>query len=189
MSFNNPLPRVVFVGFNMEIQKCTQEDIDEVARFYDRVILWLKENINYPRWRYKEYPNREYVEDMTEEGSLYLCIDDDRLLGAFTLNEDPLGKYENAKWITNAKRGEYLVIHALAVAPEAQGKGVASRAIEYSTRYAKAGGYRSVRADIVPDNLPAELLFVKNGFVFSGKADLDRGLPDIPEFSLYEKMV
>ncbi len=35
-------------------------------------------------------------------------------------------------------------------------------------------------------NYPARQLYEKKGFTFAGDADLDRGIEEIPIFSLYE---
>ena len=41
----------------MEIRLCEEKDIEEVGKFYDKVVLYLCETINYPKWRYKSYPS------------------------------------------------------------------------------------------------------------------------------------
>ena len=51
---------------------------------------------------------------------------------------------------------------------------------------AREDGYKALRLDVVPDNIPARRLFEKNGFVYAGDADLGRGYDEIPVFSLYE---
>jgi hypothetical protein len=40
--------------------------------------------------------------------------------------------------------------------------------------------------DIVPDNLPARKLYEKEGFTYAGDVDLERGIEEIPLFSLFE---
>ncbi len=170
----------------MEIRVCTEGDIVTVGAFYDGVVKHLCENVNYPKWTYKEYPSEGSVRRMTEAGCQFVCMDGEQIVGAFVLNEDPQGSYENAAWSKPLARGEYMVCHALASAPEVQGKGIGRQMIEYCIEYARCRGFRAIRLDVVPDNIPAKRLYEKCGFQYVGDADLERGIEEIPLFSMYE---
>lgn len=171
----------------IQIRKCEEADIASAGAFYDRVVQWLDAHRNYPLWRYREYPSEESVRTMTAEGSQYICLDADQVIGAFVLNDDPQGKYRNGKWEKNLPDGSYMVLHTLAVDPDLNGKGIGSKAIDFCVEKAKADGFRALRVDLVPDNLPARKLYEKNGFTYAGDADLERGIDGIPVFSLFEK--
>lgn len=158
-----------------------------MADFYDRMVEWLDAHINYPKWIYKVYPSEVFVRDMTQEGSQYLCTVDGVIVSAFVLNTDPQGNYGNGHWSRDLMEGSYMVVHSLAVAPEVSGRGIATEVINYCISKAKEEGYQALRLDIVPGNLPAERLYVKNGFTFAGEVDLERGIERIPVFRLYEK--
>lgn len=170
----------------MIIRKCNKEDIAAVGIFYDEVVQYLCENINYPKWSYKEYPSEWSVREMTEAGCQFLCLDDDKIVGAFVLNDDPQGKYENAVWGRNLESGEYMVCHTLATNPLARGKGFGRQMVDYCIDYAKSHGFKGIRLDVVPENIPARKLYEKCGFSYVGDVDLERGLEEIPQFSLYE---
>ena len=170
----------------MEIRKCNEKDIASVGMFYDNVVRFLCENVNYPKWTYKEYPSEKSVMEMTQKGDQFICIDNDIIVGAFVLNDDPQGKYENATWNVPLSRGEYMVCHALASATSLQGKGIGRQMVEYCIEYAKRHGDKAVRLDVVPDNIPARKLYEKCGFQHVGEADLERGIAEIPMFSMYE---
>ena len=51
----------------MHIKKCQKEDIALIAEFYDDIIEYLDNHINYPRWIYKVYPSENSVKAMVEE--------------------------------------------------------------------------------------------------------------------------
>ena len=170
----------------MEIRKCTEKDMVPAGAFYDKVVLWLDEHINYPKWVYRTYPSEGSVCEMTKAGSQYICIDKGKIIGAFVLNTDPQGNYGKGNWEMNLSDGEYMVIHAMAVSPELNGQGLGSEIIRFCAEKGKAEGYRALRADVVPDNFPAKALFAKNGFRYASDADLERNLEDIPVFSLFE---
>lgn len=170
----------------MEIKKCKEEDIVNVGAFYDRVVKHLCENVNYPKWTYKEYPSEGSVREKVEEGSQFMCLEDGEIVGAFVLNDNSQGKYENAKWSEKMKQGEYMVCHALATEPSLQGKGLGKQIVEFCIKYADEEGFLGIRLDVVPDNIPAKKLYEKCGFKYVGDVDLERNIPEIPVFSMYE---
>ena len=170
----------------MEIRKCLETDIVETGRFYDRVVEWLNDHINYPKWVYKGYPSESSVRNQTRDGGQYICLDAGEIVGAFVLNADPEGSYWKGKWEKELADGSYLVVHALAVDPERQREGIASEIVRYCIDRARTGRYQAVRLDIVPDNRPARALYEKHGFRYAGDANLDRGIDEIPIFSLFE---
>ena len=171
----------------MKIRKCETEDIQAAGEFYDRVVAFLDSNINYPRWKYKQYPTGSWVYGMAEEGSQYICEEDGKIVGAFVLNTDPQGSYEKGNWTRDIPEGNYLILHALAIDPDLQGQGVGVQVLTWCENYAQENGYPAIRVDIVPDNYPAQKLYERNGYTFAGEYDLDRGYDDIPAFCLYEK--
>ena len=170
----------------MKIRACNENDIIEVGRFYDKVVLHLCQTINYPRWKYKIYPSELSVRKKVLLNQQFICIDEDCIVGAFVLNDDPDGKYEKADWTVELSQGEYMVCHTLATSPDTQGKGIGRRMVEFCIQYAKDMGYKAVRLDVVPDNFPAKRLYEKCGFQYVGDVDLERGIEDIPIFSMYE---
>ena len=172
---------------NGKIRKCGEPDIPGTAAFYDRVILYLDGHINYPRWIRHVYPSEASVRRMTETGSQYLYTEGEEIVGAFALNTDPQGCYSSGKWKRSLPEGSYLVLHAMAIDPDRHRRGIGSEILRFSVDRAKSEGYRAVRADIVPENIPARRLFEKNGFTFAGDADLCRNIGNIPLFSLYER--
>ncbi len=170
----------------MIIRKCCEEDITAVGEFYDCTVKYLCEHINYPKWTYREYPSENSVRQMVAENSQFVCMENDRIVGAFVLNEDPQGVYENAVWSRKLARGEYMICHALASEVSMQGQGVGRRMVEYCLEYARKQGFKAVRLDVVPDNIPAKKLYEKCGFQYVGEADLERNMEEIPVFSMYE---
>lgn len=171
---------------NMKIILCKDTDILQAGKFYDRAVQYLCENINYPKWEYKIYPSEESVRKMTQVGQQFICWENDTIVGAFVLNDDPQGKYENAKWGRLLAQGEYMVCHTLATDPMAQGKGIGKFMVEYCIDYAKKHGYKAIRLDVVPENIPARKLYEKCGFQYVGDVDLERDIEEIPMFSMYE---
>ena len=170
----------------MEIRLCEENDIIEVGKFYDNVVLHLCETVNYPKWEYKKYPSESSVREKVKIQQQFVCIYNEHIVGAFVLNDDPQGKYENASWKAKMERGEYMVCHTLATDPNVRGKGIGKEMVEYCIAYAKKNGYKAIRLDVVPENSPARKLYEKCGFQYIGDVDLDRNIENIPLFSMYE---
>ena len=170
----------------MIIRKCKIEDVESVGAFYDEVVKNLCATVNYPKWTYKVYPSVDFAREMTVAGEQYVCVEGDKIIGAFVFNDDPQGAYDSATWSANLQRGEYGVCHAVAIETSLQGKGLGKQIVEFCIRRAKELGYKAIRLDVVPDNLPARKLYEKCGFRYVGDADLLRGYEEIPVFSLLE---
>ena len=168
------------------IRLCNEAEIAEVGLFYDSVVKYLVEHINYPKWMYKEYPSEPFVRDMTMAQCQYVCRIDGQIVAAFALNDDPEYEYRNVKFSKTLAHGEYLTIHALAVATEWQGQGIGKQIVNFCINFAQEHCYKAIRLDVVPTNYPAKKLYEQCGFVYLGDIDLERGYEHIPLFSMYE---
>ena len=168
----------------MEIIQCEMNHLQELTNFYNKIVEYLDKTINYPKWIYGVYPSEATIKEVIEKKYQYAYIENNKIIGAFVLNEDPGGKYENANIEFN--RGEYLVIHTLATDYDLYKKGIASKMIQFCINKAKNDGYKAVYVDVVPTNTPARNLFGKNGFKYLGDFNLDRSFKDIPFFSIME---
>lgn len=170
----------------MVVQKCNMNDLNLVSSFYDKTILYLNEHINYPKWEYGIYPSKNSTKKAIQDKEQFMCIKENKVLGAFILNDNPQGSYENGNWQKALSNGEYLVIHTLAVDPELYGNNIGQFMVTYCIDYARKNGYKAIRLDVVPDNIPAKHLYEKLGFKHAGTKDLERNIPEIPVFDLYE---
>lgn len=171
---------------DIRFRKCKDEDIVRVGEFYDEVVHWLDQHVNYPRWLHKVYPAEAGVRAMTEAGCQYICCEGESIVAAFALSAEPQGNYQKGNWSRDLPDGSYMVLHALAIDPERQRQGIGGEIIRFCVDQAKAEGCKAIRVDIVPTNYPARRLFEKNGFAYVGDVDLELDIGDIPEFSLYE---
>ena len=170
----------------VEIRKCLEADIARTGQFYDGVVLWLNEHVNYPRWIYGVYPSEQSVRTMADDVTQYICTDGESILGAFALNARPQGSYQKAQWMRELADGAYMVLHALAIDPGMQHHGLGTDIIRFCLDKARSEGYKAIRVDIVPTNVPARRLFEKNGFIYAGDVDLELNIGNIPAYSMYE---
>ena len=170
----------------MKIQKCDASFFKPLCEFFEEVMQNLISNINYPKWTYGVYPCKDSIKNDIDSGWQYIALEGEKIVGAFILNENPMGNYQKGSWSKNLNEGEYLVIHTLATSPKHFGKGIASKMVRFALDYAKQAGYKGIRLDVVPTNTPANTLYEKMGFTCIGEYDLDRGYEHIPTFLLFE---
>ena len=170
----------------MEFRKCGSEHFQETKDMYHRVVMTLKQTVNYPKWGV-HHPSEEDLQSALDRGDLYICLDDGKVAGAVVLNEDPEGCYEVGDWKRDLERGEYLVIHLLAADIEYRGKGIGAYIVDKCIETAEQGGYKAVRLDALPLNAPAIRLYESKGFTYAGTKDLQRNIKNIPVFALYER--
>lgn len=170
----------------MLIRKATESDFAQSAALYDKVTEHLENNINYPNWTHKVYPSSETVKKGIETNTLFVCTENEKIIGEFILNTDPDGDYAAGEWSVFIPEGEYMVIHALAADPDLARKGTGKSMVEFCMKYAEEKGFKAIRLDAVPKNLPARRMYESLGFRFAGEKDLKRYETGIPSFALYE---
>lgn len=170
----------------MEIRKSTIDDLENLTTFYNTVVLYLINHQNYPKWEYRIYPSKDTIKESILIQEQYMCVEENKIVGAFILNDNPQGVYEHGEWQLNLKQGDYLVIHTLAVDPNRYGQKIGQKMVNYCIEYAKLNGYQSIRLDVVPNNIPAIKLYKKMDFQYAGTKDLERNINNIPLFDLYE---
>ena len=171
----------------MKIRKCQEKDIEAVGSLYDKVVAWLDDTVNYPKWTYKVYPTERTARENTKAQIQYLCEEEGKIVGAFALNDDPQANYDRGNWSRDLPVGSYMVLHTLAIDPDYMDCGYGSQVMDFCLARAKSLGYKAFRTDIVPENIPARRFYEKNGFTYAGEADLERGIEDIPVFGLLER--
>ncbi|MCM1054392.1 MAG: GNAT family N-acetyltransferase [Bacteroides sp.] len=170
----------------MQIRKAVYTDLESASALYDKVTLYLKQNVNYPHWTHKLYPCSDTVKEGLETESLFVCEDNGAIVGELLLNTDPAGDYSAGEWSRALGEGEYMIIHALAVDPEVSRRGIGKEMVRFCLNYAEERGFKAIRLDAVPSNIPARRMYEGLGFRFAGEKDLKRYETGIPLFALYE---
>lgn len=165
--------------------QCDMTHFDAVMAMYERSVKKLEQTVNYPKWS-DAHPSRAYVAASIRRGEQFACIKGNEILGAVVLSENPEGRYELGNWSRDLREGDYLVVHILAVDPAHERLGVGGFLVDQSIAFAKANGYKAVRMDVIPENLPAVNLYRSRGFTSAGQSELERNIAYIPMFELYE---
>lgn len=144
---------------------------------------------NYPGWKKGIYPTREDAQKGLEEDALFVAQTDEGIAGTFILRHEPEEGYVNGNWLTENDYSRIYVLCTFAVHPKYMGQGVGAKMLGFAERFAREEKCISIRLDVVKDNLPAEILYQKQGYQLRGTVSLGYEEYGLPWFHLYEKVL
>lgn len=170
----------------MELKIAHREALDAVMEFYYNLIDSMKDARFRPGWKKDIYPTRQFMEDSIARKELLLAYIGDTIVGALVLNHDCAPGYHKVRWAVDAHGDEVAVVHALGVAWQAQGQGIAKRMLVYVADLCVERGLKAIRLDVLASNQTAQKLYPAVGYIYMDTIQLfyeDTGLTD---FLLYE---
>ncbi|MFD1467727.1 GNAT family N-acetyltransferase [Hymenobacter caeli] len=151
------------------VRRATASDLPAVLALVHRVVPLMRAAGNF-QWS-ADYPNAAVFETDLARGQLWVAelLGHPQLAGAAALTQDQDPEYAQADWDAAEPA---LVVHRLAVAPEAQGRGVAGALLAQAEHEARALGLRTMRVDTNSENAATQRLFPKLGYRFAGEITL-----------------
>ena len=170
----------------VDICKANKDSFGEVQSFYHSLIDNLNPERRYVGWKKEVYPSSEFLRTSIDKGCLYICRDKRRIAGAMVLNHEYNKSYKNCRWHTAADDSELLVIHALGVHPDFNGKGYAKALVRDAIDVAGKSGMKAIRLDVLEGNIPAENLYAGFGFVYIDTVQMYYDDTGWTNFKLYE---
>ena len=150
------------------VRKAEQKDIFPIAKLYDSVIDYQKENGSYMSWQKGVYPTAETAEIGFSLGTLYVFDENDKIEGSVILDCDQPDEYLSVEWQTESAPNKALIIHTLCVDPDYMGMGVATEMLSFAKELAASIGCTSIRLATNSKNSGAINLYQKNGFSIVG---------------------
>lgn len=108
------------------------------------------------------------------------------ILGAAILNNAQAQGYEQVPWVRSGAPGEVFCLHLFCVHPQLARRGVGSQFLQLVLAEARRRGAVSLRLDVLPNNIPAQRLYKRNGFVDHGFFHLYYGEGLLTDFFLME---
>ena len=152
---------------DLTIRRATAADLPAVLPLVQAVVPLMNAAGNH-QWT-SEYPNEAVFRRDIERRHLWVAERLGALDGVAALTQDQDPEYADADWDAAEPA---LVTHRLAVAPEAQGRGVAGALLAQAEREARALGLRVLRVDTNSENAATQRLFPKLGYRFAGEIKL-----------------
>ena len=153
----------------MEIRLARLSDLDAIEVIYSKARSFMRATGNTAQWA-GGYPSRELIISDIEKGQLYVVTDCGEILASFVyfygVDKTYINIYEGV-WKNDLPYG---VIHRIAVAENAHGRGVARFCFDFA--YGKCG---NLKIDTHRDNIPMQKALLKSGFDYCGIIYLESG--------------
>lgn len=149
----------------MMLVKATEKDFAAVCNLYQAVCAdMLAHGLH--QWRWGEYPAADVLQESLNAGTLYVAREGDAILCAVTVDTCFEPEYAGVNWLFGVRPGAF---HRLAIAPEAQGKGLGAQAVEAVCNMLRAQGCDSLRIDTYAMNDNAQKLYRRIGMRKAGE--------------------
>ena len=153
----------------MIIRKTTARDVAAAEKIYQDARVFMRKTGNPTQWN-KEYPNRDSILSDIEGGVGYVCEEEGEILAVFMFSVGRDKTYDiiyDGAWLNDAP---YAVIHRIAVADSAHGKGVAGFCFQEC--FAR---FPNLKIDTHRDNIPMQRALARAGFERCGIIHLENG--------------
>ena len=164
-------------------------DMAAVLALYDGVIDLFQAQTGNLGWRRGGYPTQADFHRAIQAGTLYLGELEGRLAAGMILTQGTDKTYGEPPWRVDAPDEETAVIHTLGVSPAFSGRGLALRMIEGAAALAREKGWKALRLDVLEDNVPAQRLYRRAGFVYIETKQIWYESTGLANFLLYEYAV
>ena len=98
----------------MKIAKANDEQYESVRSFYHSLIDAMKGSHYDIGWEKDIYPVPEFLKESIDGGELYICTEDDHIVGAMVLNHQCNDGYRKFQWQTEAADQKVIRLDVLA---------------------------------------------------------------------------
>lgn len=166
----------------MIIEQATYEDVEKIFSLLRRCKDYLIGQRIY-QWD-SEYPSIDNIESDISRSALRKCSINGSITGIVSYDEFQESQYSAVKWMLTKE--PVVVIHRLAVDPLHQGKGLATKLMDFAERSATRQKYQSIRLDAYSGNSMVVRFYSRRGYKRVGQVFFPRR--DLP-FLCMEKRV
>ena len=136
---------------NYKIIKATKENINQVGKLFDlyRQFYKYKSNI---------HESTNYISERinNNESTIFLALTD---------NNNPTGFVQLYETFGSLHLGKIIILYDLYVAKECRKYGIGERLMKKSQEYAESIGAKSIELSTAKDNLTAQSLYEKIGYI------------------------
>jgi ribosomal protein S18 acetylase RimI-like enzyme len=132
-----------------------------------------------------EYPSRAFFKQALAAGNLFVLSDAEGISGVAVLDGSQPPEWASAAW--NHRDGQFLVIHAFAVAPRVQRCGHGKMLLACCEDVAKQRGCASIRIDAFSENSGALRFWERHGYRFRGEVRFASKPAGHQRYRCYEK--
>lgn len=170
----------------LSIRPARTDEFLAVRAFYHHLTDAMQDAAFPPGWEKDVYPAPAFLRQAIAEQGLFLGLAAGQIAACMVLDRAGNPGYDQVCWPTACAPGESLVIHALGVRPDFAGRGIAGQMVRKAIACARQAGLRAVRLDVLAGNIPAERLYVGQGFHYVDTVDMFYADTGRTAFRLYE---
>lgn len=173
----------------LHIRTAKKAEYSKVRAFYHSMIDAMEDAEFKPQWEKDVYPSQEFLRESMDCEELYIGELNGEIAACMVVNHKYNEEYKKITWPAEAADNEILVIHALGVHPSFSGKGIATQMVQKVIQMAHENNNKAIRLDVLMGNIPAEKLYLKNGFQYLDTIQMfyeDTGWTD---FKIFEFIV
>ena len=171
---------------NLRLREASVRELDQIRELYWRLLDSSPKYSQILQWKKNIYPNDDDWTVYIANGEMYLILQDADVIGAVAVTNAQPEEYRKIHWTVKIEDQEAAGVHLLMIAPEYQGQGAATAAIDEIIKMAAAKKKKAVRLDAIGTNVPAQKLYEKYGFVNCGTAQEYYESTGETEFIFYE---
>ena len=150
------------------IRTATFSDLDAIERIYNAIHDDEEAGLCHTGWKRSVYPLRSTAETAILANDLFVMEEGGEILASARINKIQVAEYKEIPWSHNARDEEVMVLHTLAVAPWASGKGLGTRFVRFYEDYAVENGCPYLRMDTNEKNVRARALYRRLGYAEKG---------------------
>lgn len=173
----------------IQIRLGTKEDLDQVENLYDQLNDYLARTTNYPGWKKGVYPVRQDAADGIQEGSLFVTVEGNEIVGSMILRHTPEPAYLTATWQASLEDSDVLLLYTFAVGPQKHQQGVGRKMLDFAAAYARSKGVKALCLDVYEKNTPAIRLYEKSDYRYIDTVSLGLEEIGLDRFKLYERLL
>ncbi|MGM8216030.1 GNAT family N-acetyltransferase [Bacillaceae bacterium W0354] len=163
------------------IRRGTTADLDQIVDVVNRAKKKMHQEGNF-QWG-DTYPNREHYAKDLNDGYLYVCEVEGKIVGAACISDVGHSEYEEINW---SEEAAYFCMKRLVVDPQVQNQGIGRQFYQFIEDLAAEKGAKYVRADTNAINTAALKVFEKSGYQLVDQRKHDEN-EDV--YNYYEKRV
>lgn len=146
---------------NLKIRKAVPEDLEGVAKIYEKIHLAEEKGEAQIGWERGVYPEKATAQEALARNDLFVEELDGNIVGTAILNQAQVDIYEKANWRYDVPAEQVMVMHTLVVDPDIKGKGLGRAFAEFYEKYAVQQGCHYLRIDTNEKNTNARKFYKK----------------------------
>lgn len=169
--------------------KANTSEINEIYAFYKDVVEYMDTYGIKLGWDINEYPNLAFVEEMVQNGYMYVEREGDSIICTAAINHIVNPEYDDIDWQVKGPKEKISTIHALAVSPNHRGKNVSDKFLKDLEDCCRDSGDLAIHFDVIDFNTPAFKLYERNGYINHGSIDMYYEVVGTKQFYMLEKVL